>query len=78
MCTDHVNSTPTFSTTVHISVFSPFFSDFLAIFGEITIFGNVHRPCKQYPNIITNGECHEKTVPEKPSFFFETGTPDTP
>ncbi|KIK03563.1 hypothetical protein K443DRAFT_95050, partial [Laccaria amethystina LaAM-08-1] len=52
--------------------FPPFISDFLAIFAWITIFGNMHRPCKQYPNI-TNSECHEKTVPEKPSFFLKPG-----
>ena len=30
------------------------FHDFTAIFISITLFGKVHRPCKQYPNIVTN------------------------
>ena len=29
------------------------FVDFLIIFALITILGSVHRPCEQYPNIIT-------------------------
>ena len=60
MCTDHVNSTPTLSTTVHIMsvLFFSFFPSFLAIFTSITILGNAHRPCKQLSNITT------------PSLFF--------
>ncbi|KIJ96685.1 hypothetical protein K443DRAFT_106926 [Laccaria amethystina LaAM-08-1] len=52
---NHVNSTPTLSTTVYIMsiIFFSFCPDFLAIFSLLTIFGNAHRPCKQYPNNIT-------------------------
>ncbi|KIJ90268.1 hypothetical protein K443DRAFT_80194, partial [Laccaria amethystina LaAM-08-1] len=51
---NHVNSTPTLSITVYIMsiLFVPIFPDFLAIFALFTIFGNAHRPCKQYPNNI--------------------------
>ena len=35
-----------------------FFSDFLAIFALLTIFGNAHRTCKQYPNIVNNSLHH--------------------
>ncbi|KIJ96304.1 hypothetical protein K443DRAFT_107470 [Laccaria amethystina LaAM-08-1] len=51
----HANSTPTLSTTVYIMsiIFVSFFPDFLAIFALLTIVGNAHRPCKQYPNNIT-------------------------
>lgn len=54
MCTDHINTTPTLSTTVDLMflLFFPFFPDFLAIFALITIFGNVHRPCKHYSKIV--------------------------
>ena len=31
-----------------------FFSDFLAISTLLTIFGNVHRPCKQYPSTVNS------------------------
>ena len=54
---DHLNTTPTLSTTVYIMsilfflLFSP---DFLAIFALITIFGNGHRSCKQYLNIVNS------------------------
>ena len=60
MCTDHVNSTPILSTMVYIMsfLFFSFFPDFLAIFASITTLGNVHRPCKQYPNIVTNSLHH--------------------
>ena len=60
MRTDHVNTTPTLSITVYIMsiFFSLFFSLFLAIFALLTIFGNVHRPCKQYPNIVNNSLHH--------------------
>ena len=34
-------------------LFSWLFADFLIIFALITILGSVHRPCEQYPNIIT-------------------------
>ena len=46
--------------TVYIMsiLFFSFFSDFLAIFALLTIFGNVHRPCKQYPNIVNNSLHH--------------------
>ena len=56
MPTDHVNITPTLSRTVYIMSihFFSFSPDFLAIFPLLTIFGNVHRPCKQYSNIINN------------------------
>ena len=37
----------------HVYSFSFFFSDFLAIFALLTIFGNMHRPCKQYPILST-------------------------
>ncbi|KIK00359.1 hypothetical protein K443DRAFT_100507 [Laccaria amethystina LaAM-08-1] len=37
----------------HVYYFFSFFPDFLAIFTLLTIFGNAHRPCKQYPNNIT-------------------------
>ncbi|KIJ92933.1 hypothetical protein K443DRAFT_112834 [Laccaria amethystina LaAM-08-1] len=52
---NHVNSTPTLSITVYIMsiLFVSIFSDFLAIFALFTIFGNMHRPYKQYPNNIT-------------------------
>ena len=55
MRTDHVNCTLTLSTCTHdVSPFFPdFFPDFLIIFALITILGSAHRPCKQYPNIIT-------------------------
>ena len=54
ICTDHVNSTPSLSTIVYIvSIFSSFSPDFLAIFALLTIFGNAHRPCEQYPNMST-------------------------
>ena len=55
MRTDHVNCTLTLSTSTHdVSPFFPdFFPDFLIIFALITILGSAHRPCKQYPNIIT-------------------------
>ena len=40
---------------VHIMslLFFYLFADFLIIFALITIIGRVHRPCEQYPNIIT-------------------------
>ena len=60
MRTDHVNTTPTLSITVYIMsiLFFSFISDFLAIFALLTIFGNVHRPCKQQPNIVNNSLHH--------------------
>ena len=60
MCTDHVNSTPIFSTTVYTMfvLFFSFFPDFLTVFTSITILGKAHRPCKQFSNITT------------PSLFF--------
>ena len=60
MRTDDVNTTPTMSITVYIMsiLFFSFFSDFLAIFALLTIFGNVQRPCKQYPNIVNNSRHH--------------------
>ena len=50
---DHVNNSPTLSTPVYIIpvLFLLILPDFLIIFVLITIFGNVHRPCKQYSNI---------------------------
>ena len=38
----------------HVYSFFLIFHDFTAIFISITIFGKVHRPCRQYPNIVTN------------------------
>ena len=100
MRTDHVNTTPTLSTTVYIMSilflpFSPwvssyvcinchirkcaqttspvhqhcqqqylrvysslFFPDFVTIFVVITIFGNAHRPCEHYSNIVHNSLHH--------------------
>ena len=60
MCTHHVNTTPTLSITVYIMsiLCLSFFSHFLAIFAPLTIFGNVHRPCKQCPNIVNNSLHH--------------------
>ena len=60
MRTDQVNCTPTLSITVYIMsiLFFSFFSDFLDIFAILTIFGNVHRPYKQYPNIVNNSLHH--------------------
>ena len=60
MGTDQINSTLTFSMTVHIMsiIFADFFSDFQAIFALITIFRKVHRPCQQYPNTINNSLDH--------------------
>ena len=65
MCTDHVYSTPTLSTTFYImSIFFPLFvPDFLAIFALITIFVNVHKPYKQLSNVTT------------PSLFFSSFFP---
>ena len=53
MCTDHVNSTPTLSTTVYIMsiLCFLFFPHFLAIFTLIITFRNACRPCKQLSNI---------------------------
>ncbi|KIJ99814.1 hypothetical protein K443DRAFT_101506 [Laccaria amethystina LaAM-08-1] len=57
---NHVNTTPKLSTIVYIRFISffSFFPDFLTIFALLTIFGNVHRPCKQYPNIVNNSVHH--------------------
>ena len=38
-------------------LFFSFCSDFWAIFALLTIFGNMHRPCKQHPNIVNNSLC---------------------
>ena len=56
MCTDHVNSTSTLSTTVYTMplFFLLIFPDFIIIFMFITILGNMHRLCKLYPNIVNN------------------------
>ena len=53
MCTDHVDSTLTLSTTVYTMpiLFLLIFPDVLTIFISITIFGNVHRPCQEYPTL---------------------------
>ena len=58
MCTDHVKTTPTLSTIVYImSILSPLCSsDFVAIFG------NVHRPYKQYPNIVNNSVYYNVSI----------------
>ena len=60
MRTDHVNNSPTLSTCVYIMplLFLLILPDFLIIFVLITIFGNVHRPCKQYSNIVDNSLHH--------------------
>ena len=60
MCTDHMNSAPTLSTTVFKCLFfcSFFPPDFVTIFALITIFGNAHRPCKHYSNIVYNSLHH--------------------
>ena len=60
MRTDHMNSAPTLSTTVSkcLLFFSFFSPDFVTIFALITIFGNAHRPCKHYPNIVHNSLHH--------------------
>ena len=50
MCTDQINSTINNSLD-HVD---SDLSQFTAIFIVITIFGKVHRPCKKYPNIVTN------------------------
>ncbi|KIK05168.1 hypothetical protein K443DRAFT_91769, partial [Laccaria amethystina LaAM-08-1] len=47
ICTDHVNTTPNMST--------------ITIFALLTIFGNVHRPCKHYPNSVNND--HANSTP---------------
>ena len=74
MRTDHVNTTPMLSITVYIMsiLFFSFFSDFLAIFALLTIFGNVHRPCKQHPNIVNN------SLPHVCSFFPILGNAHRP
>ena len=41
-----------------MSILFPHFPKFLAAFVLITIFRNVHRPCNQSPNIISNSEHH--------------------
>ena len=41
------------STTCY-STLPASFPDVLVIYALITILGNVHRPCKQYPNIVGN------------------------
>src|ERR1700749_3466306 len=60
MCTDHMNSAPTLSTTVSKCLFFLFFilPDFVTIFALITVFGNAHRPCKHYSNIVDNSLHH--------------------
>ncbi|KIK02135.1 hypothetical protein K443DRAFT_97522, partial [Laccaria amethystina LaAM-08-1] len=45
---NHVNSAPT------LSIFFLLFPDFQGIFELLTIFGNLHRPCKHYSDIVTN------------------------
>ena len=56
MCTDHVNTTPTLSTTLDIMsiLFCLFSPDFLAMFALIAILGNAHRPHEQCTNIANN------------------------
>ena len=60
MCTDHVNNALTLSRRVYIMsvLFLLIFSDFLITLALITALRNMHRPCKQYNNIIDNGLCH--------------------
>ena len=60
MGTDHVSYTNKYTSCL---LFFLIFPDFLIIFALITILGNVHRPCKQYPNIIT-------TIPIFFCFYF--------
>ena len=60
MRTDHVNTTPKLSTTVYIMsiFFGLFLHDFVAMFALVAIFGNVHRPCLHYSNIVNNSLHH--------------------
>jgi hypothetical protein len=60
MCTDHVNSTLTRSPhhSHFFLILSLFFIGKLTIFALLTIFGSVHRPCKQCPNIVKNSLHH--------------------
>ncbi|KIK05252.1 hypothetical protein K443DRAFT_91525 [Laccaria amethystina LaAM-08-1] len=53
---NQVDTTPTLSTIVYIMFLFLFlfFPKFLAIFALLTIFGNVHRPCKHYSKIVNN------------------------
>ena len=37
--------------------------DVLVIFALITILGNTHRPCEQYPNIVSNCPQHAYSFP---------------
>ena len=57
MHTDHVKNASTLLKKVYIMsiLFLLIFPDFLIIFELNTILGNVHRPCKQYTNIVDNG-----------------------
>ena len=56
MRTDHLNSTPTLSTTVN-TMSIPFFPFLCVTFGYIvlvTIFRDVHRPCRHYSKTFNN------------------------
>ena len=54
-CAQTMYTIPQHDQQVHIMslVFSGLFANYLIIFALITILGSVHRPCEQYPNIIT-------------------------
>ena len=56
MRTDHVDITRRLSTTVYIMsiLLFPVCFDFLAMLTQVTIFGNVHRPCKHYSKTFNN------------------------
>ena len=55
-----MNCAPTLPTTVSkcLFFFSFFSPDLVTIFSPITIFGNAHRPCKHYPNVVHNSLHH--------------------
>ena len=47
------------------------FPDVLVIFALITILGNAHRPCEQYPNIVSNCLQHPYSfLPIIPDFLI--------
>ena len=60
MCTDHINNASTLSKRVYnMSILCLLILfDLLMIFASVTILGNAHRPCKQYPNIVDNSLHH--------------------
>ena len=53
-----------------------FFLIFSAIFAQITIFRNAHRPCQQYPNIVNKSLYYVYSfVPLFPSFLQDFTVP---